>query len=140
MVPQTQDKGQRTDAKAPCAAPISGGRVVRSSPIVTLRRLMMAKSETLKEGKERYKSGVIPYKNMGYWEPDYKVKATDVVAMFRITPQPGVAPEEAAAAGAGESSTATCTVFCTDRLTTNKHKHTMAYRVDAVPNSGEGTS
>ncbi len=35
-------------------------------------------SETLKEGKERYKSGVIPYKKMGYWEPDYKVKETDV--------------------------------------------------------------
>ena len=26
---------------------------------------------TIKEGKERYRSGVIPYKNMGYWEPDY---------------------------------------------------------------------
>ena len=31
-------------------------------------------SETMKEGKERYKSGVIPYKKMGYWEPDYKIK------------------------------------------------------------------
>lgn len=27
-------------------------------------------SETIKEGKERYKSGVIPYKKMGYWEPE----------------------------------------------------------------------
>src|SRR3569833_208571 len=140
MVPQTQDKGQRTDAKAPCAAPISGGRVVRSSPIVTLRRLMMAKSETLKEGKERYKSGVIPYKKMGYWEPDYKVKETDVVAMFRITPQPGVDPEEAAAAVAGESSTATWTVVWTDRLTACELYRAKAYRVDAVPNTGEGTS
>ncbi|MEK7842946.1 MAG: ribulose-bisphosphate carboxylase large subunit, partial [Pseudomonadota bacterium] len=26
-------------------------------------------SETIKEGKDRYKSGVIPYKKMGYWEP-----------------------------------------------------------------------
>src|SRR3569833_794038 len=120
MVPQTQDKGQRTDAKAPCAAPISGGRVVLSSPIVTLRRLMMAKSETLKEGKERYKSGVIPYKKMGYWEPDYKVKETDVVAMFRITPQPGVDPEEAAAAVTNETTTTTKTEDRTDRKTTNE--------------------
>jgi len=74
-------------------------------------------SETLKEGKERYKSGVLPYKKMGYWEPDYKVKETDVVALFRITPQPGVDHEEAAAAVAGESSTATWTVVWTDRLT-----------------------
>ena len=62
---------------------------------------------TLKEGKERYKSGVIPYKNMGYWEPHYQPKDTDLIAVFRNTPQPGVDHEEAAAAIAGESSTAT---------------------------------
>ena len=39
---------------------------------------------------ERYKSGVIPYKKMGYWQPDYEPMETDVVALFRITPQPGV--------------------------------------------------
>ena len=44
---------------------------------------------------------------MGYWEPDYKVKEPDVVAMFRITPQPGDDHEEDAAAVDGESSTAT---------------------------------
>ena len=37
---------------------------------------------TLKEGKERYRSGVIPYKQMGYWEPDYRPKDTDLIAMF----------------------------------------------------------
>src|SRR3569623_1977310 len=100
---------------------------------------MMAKSETLKEGKERYKSGVIPYKKMGYWEPDYKVKATDVVAKFRITPQPGVDPEVAAAAVAVESSTATWTVVWTDRLTACELYRAKAYRVDAVPNTGPGT-
>ncbi|MEO6783254.1 MAG: hypothetical protein ABI407_17640, partial [Bradyrhizobium sp.] len=41
-------------------------------------------------GKERYKSGVIPYKQMGYWDADYVPKDTDVIALFRITPQPGV--------------------------------------------------
>jgi len=56
---------------------------------------------------DRYESGVIPYAKMGYWDADYNVKETDLLALFRITPQPGVDPVEAAAAVAGESSTAT---------------------------------
>src|SRR6201995_4173961 len=89
--------------------------------------------------KERYKSGVIPYKKMGYWDPDYVPKDTDVVALFRITPQPGVDHEEAAAAVAGESSTATWTVVWTDRLTACELYRAKAYRVDPVPNTGPGT-
>ena len=61
---------------------------------------------------ERYESGVIPYAKMGYWDPDYVIKETDLLALFRCTPQPGVDPVEAAAALAGESSTATWTVAC----------------------------
>jgi len=101
----------------------------------------MAKSEstTMKEGKDRYKSGVIPYKQMGYWEPDYDIKETDVLAMFRITPQPGVEADECAAAVAGESSTATWTVVWTDRLTACEMYRAKAYRVDPVPNTGPGT-
>ncbi|MDT0633709.1 ribulose-bisphosphate carboxylase large subunit [Spectribacter hydrogenoxidans] len=91
-------------------------------------------SETIR-GKERYESGVIPYKKMGYWEPDYEPKDTDVICLFRITPQPGVDPEEAAAAVAGESSTATWTVVWTDRLTACELYRAKAYRVDPVPNS-----
>jgi len=94
---------------------------------------------TLKEGKERYKAGVIPYKKMGYWEPDYKIKDTDVLAMFRMTPQAGVEPDECAAAVAGESSTATWTVVWTDRLTACEMYRAKAYRVDLVPNTGPGT-
>ncbi len=60
-------------------------------------------------GKDRYKSGVMEYKRMGYWEPDYEPKDTDVIALFRVTPQDGVDPTEACAAVAGESSTATWT-------------------------------
>lgn len=96
-------------------------------------------SETMKEGKERYKSGVIPYKKMGYWEPSYVPKDTDVIALFRITPQPGVDHEEAAAAVAGESSTATWTVVWTDRLTACELYRAKAYKSELVPNTGPGT-
>ena len=62
-------------------------------------------NETMMEGKDRYKAGVLPYKKMGYWQPDYQPKDTDLLAMFRITPHAGSDPEEIAAAVAGESST-----------------------------------
>ena len=80
--------------------------------------------------KQRYKGGVMKYREMGYWQPDYAPKDTDVIALFRITPQDGVEPEEAAAAVAGESSTATWTVVWTDRLTACDIYRAKAYRVD----------
>ncbi|HET9594220.1 MAG TPA: form I ribulose bisphosphate carboxylase large subunit [Anaeromyxobacteraceae bacterium] len=89
---------------------------------------------------DRYRSGVIPYKEMGYWDPDYVPKDTDVLAAFRITPQDGVDPEEAAAAVAGESSTATWTVVWTDRLTDCDRYRAKAYQVDPVPGTGPGTA
>ena len=82
---------------------------------------------------ERYKSGVMPYAQMGYWDPDYVPKDTDVIALFRISPQDGVDPIEAAAAVAGESSTATWTVVWTDRLTACENYRAKAYKVDPVP-------
>lgn len=85
----------------------------------------------------RYESGVIPYAKMGYWNPDYQVKDTDVLALFRVTPQPGVDPIEAAAAVAGESSTATWTVVWTDLLTAADLYRAKAYKVDQVPNNPE---
>jgi ribulose-bisphosphate carboxylase large chain len=91
-------------------------------------------SETV-TGADRYKSGVMEYRKMGYWEPDYVPKDTDVICLFRITPQDGVDPIEAAAAVAGESSTATWTVVWTDRLTACELYRAKAYRVDPVPNS-----
>ncbi len=85
--------------------------------------------------KARYSAGVLEYKKMGYWEPDYEPKDTDIISLFRITPQDGVDPIEAAAAVAGESSTATWTVVWTDRLTACEKYRAKAYRVDPVPNS-----
>jgi ribulose-bisphosphate carboxylase large chain len=81
----------------------------------------------------RWSPGVTPYAEMGYWQPDYVPKDTDILAAFRITPQQGIDPIEAAAAVAGESSTATWTVVWTDRLTSHEHYQAKAYRVDPVP-------
>ena len=89
--------------------------------------------------KERYKGGVLKYKQMGYWRPDYVPKDTDFICVFRITPQEGVDPEEAAAAVAGESSTATWTVVWTDLLTAHEDYQAKAYRIDTVPGTGPGT-
>src|SRR3954453_1415999 len=115
--------------------------VQRRIPRSTLGGNAMNKMATTKitDQKARYRPGVLKYRQMGYWEPDYQVKETDVLAVFRITPQEGVEPEEAAAAVAGESSTATWTVVWTDRLTACELYRAKAYRVDAVPNTGPGT-
>ncbi|MCW2316567.1 ribulose-1,5-bisphosphate carboxylase/oxygenase large subunit [Rhodoblastus acidophilus] len=93
---------------------------------------MESKSTEIK-GKERYKAGVLKYAQMGYWNGEYEPKPTDIIALFRITPQDGVDPIEAAAAVAGESSTATWTVVWTDRLTACDSYRAKAYRVDPVP-------
>ena len=97
-----------------------------ASPIISTK-------ETMMEGKDRYKAGVLPYKKMGYWQPDYQPKDTDLLVMFRITPHAGSDPEEIAAAVAGESSTATWTVVWTDRLTACELYRAKAYRVEQVP-------
>jgi ribulose-bisphosphate carboxylase large chain len=70
---------------------------------------------------------------MGYWRPEYTPKETDILACFRITPQAGVDPEEAAAAVAGESSTATWTVVWTDRLTAYDEYRGKCYHIEPVP-------
>ena len=87
------------------------------------------------DAKKRYSAGVLKYKQMGYWVPDYQPKETDTICLFRITPQEGVDPEEAAAAVAGESSTATWTVVWTDRLTACDSYRAKAYKVIPVPNN-----
>src|SRR5579859_5536863 len=85
--------------------------------------------------KKRYSAGVLKYRQMGYWDADYLPKDTDTLCLFRITPQDGVDPVEAAAAVAGESSTATWTVVWTDRLTACDNYRAKAFRVEPVPNT-----
>ena len=92
-------------------------------------------STEITDAKKRYSAGVLKYKQMGYWMPDYVPKDTDTLCLFRITPQDGVDPEEAAAAVAGESSTATWTVVWTDRLTACDSYRAKAYKVIPVPNN-----
>ena len=89
------------------------------------------------EKKDRWSAGVTPYAEMGYYDADYVPKDTDILAAFRIVPQPGVDHIEAAAAVAGESSTATWTVVWTDRLTDHKHYQAKAYQVDPVPGTDQ---
>ena len=43
-------------------------------------------SERTRIKSDRYESGVIPYAKMGYWDASYAVKTTDILALFRITP------------------------------------------------------
>ncbi|MCB2151891.1 MAG: ribulose-bisphosphate carboxylase large subunit, partial [Rhodobacteraceae bacterium] len=86
--------------------------------------------------KKKYDAGVKDYRST-YWEPDYSVKETDILAVFKVIPQPGVPREEAAAAVAAESSTGTWTTVWTDLLTDLDHYKGRAYRVEDVPGHDE---
>ena len=87
--------------------------------------------------KGRWAAGVTPYAEMGYYQPDYEPKDTDILCAFRLVPQEGVEPIEAGAAVAGESSTATWTVVWTDRLSAFEHYQAKCYRVEAVPGTDQ---
>jgi hypothetical protein len=43
----------------------------------------------MKPAAKAYSAGVKEYRHT-YWEPDYRVKETDILACFKITPQAGV--------------------------------------------------
>src|SRR2546425_11996164 len=94
-------------------------------------------TEAMSQQKSRWASGVIHYAQMGYWKPDYEPKDTDILCAFRLVPQEGVDLIEAAAAIAGESSTATWTVVWTDRLTAYEGYQAKAYQVVAVPGTDQ---
>ena len=52
--------------------------------------------------KTEFKSGVKDYR-LTYYTPNYRPIATDILAAFRMTPQPGVPSEECGASVAAES-------------------------------------
>ena len=87
--------------------------------------------------KDRWSAGVTPYMEQGFYNPDYVPEDSDVLCAFRLVPQEGIDPEEAAAAVAGESSTATWTVVWTDRLTSYEHYQAKCYHVEPVPDSDQ---
>ncbi|MBC7894846.1 MAG: form I ribulose bisphosphate carboxylase large subunit [Cytophagaceae bacterium] len=97
----------------------------------------MARSDSSDPRQARWASGVTPYAQLGYYNPDYVPADTDVLCAFRLVPQDGVDPIEAAAAVAGESSTATWTVVWTDRLTSYERYQAKCYRVEAVPGTDQ---
>ncbi|KAL2223584.1 UNVERIFIED_CONTAM: Ribulose bisphosphate carboxylase large chain [Sesamum indicum] len=76
-----------------------------------------------------FKAGVKEYK-LTYYTPEYETKDTDILAAFRVTPQPGVPPEEAGAAVAAESSTGTWTTVWTDGLTSLDRYKGRCYNIE----------
>lgn len=83
---------------------------------------------------QTYKAGVQDYR-LTYFTPDYTPAETDILATFRVTPQPGVPIEECAAAVAAESSTGTWTTVWTDGLTDlNKYKG-RCFSFEQIPGS-----
>ncbi|XP_024317467.1 uncharacterized protein LOC112271745 [Brachypodium distachyon] len=79
-----------------------------------------------------FKAGVKDYR-LTYYTPEYETKDTDILAAFRVSPQPGVPPEEAGAAVAAESSTGTWTTVWTDGLTSLDRYKGRCYHIEPVP-------
>nr|YP_009193422.1 ribulose-1,5-bisphosphate carboxylase/oxygenase large subunit [Takakia lepidozioides]UPM51648.1 ribulose-1,5-bisphosphate carboxylase/oxygenase large subunit [Takakia lepidozioides]BAG50118.1 ribulose-1,5-bisphosphate carboxylase/oxygenase large subunit [Takakia lepidozioides]BAI66345.1 ribulose-1,5-bisphosphate carboxylase/oxygenase large subunit [Takakia lepidozioides] len=78
-----------------------------------------------------FKAGVKDYR-LTHYTPNYETKDTDISAAFRMTPQPGVPPEEAGAAVAAESSTGTWTTVRTDGLTSLDRYKGRCYDIESV--------
>uniref|UniRef100_A0A453JF78 Ribulose bisphosphate carboxylase large chain n=1 Tax=Aegilops tauschii subsp. strangulata TaxID=200361 RepID=A0A453JF78_AEGTS len=78
-----------------------------------------------------FQAGVEDYK-LTYYTPEYETKDTDISAAFRVSPQPGVPPEEVGAAVAAESSTGTWTTVWTDGLTSLYRYKGRCYHIEPV--------
>nr|KJB44917.1 hypothetical protein B456_007G279500 [Gossypium raimondii] len=92
--------------------------------------LMSPQTET--KASVGFKAGVKEYK-LTYYTPEYAVKDTDILEAFRVTPQPGVSPEEAGVTVAVESSTGTWTTVWTDGLTSLDRYKGRCYHIEPVP-------
>ncbi len=78
-----------------------------------------------------FKAGVKDYR-LTYYMKSYQVLETDLLAAFRVIPQPGVPPEEAGAAIAAESSTGTWTTVWTDGLTSLDRYKGRCYDIELI--------
>jgi len=87
-------------------------------------------------GTQKFQAGVKEYRER-YWDPNYTPKDSDILAVFKVVPQPGVPREEAAAAVCAESSTATWTTVWTDLLTDLDYYQGRAYAIEDVPGDDE---
>ena len=83
-------------------------------------------------GRDAYRPGVHEYRE-AYFDSGYTPADTDILAAFRVTPQPGVAAEEAGAAVAAESSTGTWTTVWSDLLTDLDRYQARCYEIEPVP-------
>ena len=80
----------------------------------SIARLGLVLTST-RDGSSRL-AGVGHYR-LTYFKDDYKVLDTDLLAAFRVVPQPGVPPEEAGAAIAALARSCTWNTVWTDGLT-----------------------
>ena len=85
-------------------------------------------------GKAHFQAGVKDYSEAGrfYYDPGYQPGPNEVLAAFRVTPQPGVPFEEAAAAVAAESSSGTWTTVWSDNLTNPARYAGRTYNIEPV--------
>ncbi|KAF7800411.1 ribulose-1,5-bisphosphate carboxylase/oxygenase large subunit [Senna tora] len=124
--------------KSSAAEGIRPNKADTSDPAWTKRKILsINRRRDLCHHKQRpkasvgFKAGVKDYK-LTYYTPDYETKDTDILAAFRVTPQPGVPPEEAGAAVAAESSTGTWTTVWTDGLTSLDRYKGRCYHIEPV--------
>ena len=87
--------------------------------------------QTATQTQAGFNAGVKDYR-LTYYTPDYDTKETDILAAFRMTPQPGVPAEECGAAVAAESSTGTWTTVWTDGLTQLDNYKGRCYEIEPV--------
>ena len=85
---------------------------------------------------KQYDAGVKEYRDL-YWTPDYVPLDTDLLACFKVTPQPGVPKEECAAAVAAESSTGTWSTVWSELLTDMEYYKGRCYRIEHVPGDSD---
>ncbi|KAF8398702.1 hypothetical protein HHK36_014559 [Tetracentron sinense] len=91
--------------------------------------LMSPQTET--KASVGFKARVNDYK-LTYYTPEYKTKDTDILAAFRVTPQPGVPPEEVGVTVAAKSFTGTWITVWTDGLTSLDRYKGRCYHIELV--------